>query len=134
MTVAVDTNVLLDLLTGRGPEAQKAEAALVAEQSKGELVICEIVYAELAAAFGGDAHRLDAFLGDAQIRLLHTPREALATAGRLWRQYRTEGGPRTRVVADFLVAAHALAAAEGLLTRDRGFYAKRFKDLRIITP
>ena len=134
MAIAVDTNVLLDLLAGESAPAARAEAALLEHQSKSALIISEIVYAELAAAFAGDAGKLDAFLSDAQIHLQQTPREALAMAGKYWRQYRAEGGPRTRVVADFLVAAHALALADGLLTRDRGFYAARFKDLRIIHP
>ncbi len=134
MTTAVDTNVLLDLLTGDAVSADKARNALVEGESRGGMVICEIVYAELAAAFAGDSKRMGSFLADAHIRLVRTPTEALAHAGALWRRYRAAGGPRTRIVADFLVAAHAIAAADCLLTRERGFYARYFKSLRVVAP
>jgi len=134
VTSAVDTNVLLDLLAGDAASADKARNALVEAESRGGMVICEIVYAELAAAFSGDSKRLESFLADARIRLVRTPAEALAQAGALWRRYRASGGPRTRVVADFLVAAHAIATAGCLLTRDRGFYGRYFKALRVVAP
>src|SRR3972149_3294277 len=60
--------------------------------------------------------------------------EAALHAGTAWRRYRAAGGPRTRAIADFLIASHALAQADRLLTRDRGFSRRYFEDLAIIDP
>ena len=44
------------------------------------------------------------------------------------------GGRRQRVVADFLIGAHAQLQAERLLTRDRGFYRAYFTGLCVLDP
>jgi predicted nucleic acid-binding protein len=60
--------------------------------------------------------------------------ESAALAGTAWRRYRDAGGPRSRLVADFLIGAHARTHADRLLTRDRGFYRRYFADLAVIDP
>ena len=60
--------------------------------------------------------------------------EAAETAGGMWAAYRRSGGPRTRVVADFLIAGHASRHADTLLTRDRGFGREHFAGLPVIDP
>src|SRR5436309_15840608 len=60
--------------------------------------------------------------------------KAAALAGDAWRSYRRRGGERERVIADFLVGAHARSQADRLLTRDRGFYRSAFSGLRLVEP
>lgn len=131
---AVDTNVLLDVLVSGSPFGDGSARALAAAREEGALVISEIVLAELAAAFGGDAERRDSFLADVGIRLLRSDPDTLAAAGRIWRRYRDAGGPSGRILPDFLVGAHALAHTDRLLTRDRGVYRAWFEGLAIVDP
>ncbi len=58
----------------------------------------------------------------------HSPRDCRGGG------YRSRGGTRRRVLPDLIIGAHAMARAERLLTRDRGFYRSSFAKLRILEP
>lgn len=56
-------------------------------------------------------------------------------AGELWRKYCIairRKRDRDRIVADFLIGAHAKLQSEALLSRDRGFFLGHFKGLHLI--
>ncbi len=91
MTTAVDTNVLLDLLGGEPLLASAARRALDLAVGEGSLVLCPIVYSELAAGFGqGD--QLEQFLHDLGLRVDSFSSEALWRAGEAWLGYARRRG------------------------------------------
>ena len=133
MITAVDTNVLLDVF-GADPKFSPASAeALRRCLREGALVVSEVVWAEIATVFG-DAGRFRDAMHKLPASFLPMTEEAAIRAAEAWRRYRAGGGTRNRIAADFLIGAHALVAADRLLTRDREFYRRYFAGLRVIDP
>ena len=92
------------------------------------MIISEIVYAELVPNFE-DRARLESARRDTDVQLSPIDSDVAWEAGRRWAEYRRAGGPRTRILPDFLLGAHALLKADQFLTRDRGFYESYFPEL-----
>jgi len=131
MITAVDTNVLLDVFGADAKYGIRSANALRSCLREGALVACGAVWAETAVAFPAEAPFLEAMrsLGVSFSPLDET---AASRAADAWRRYRARGGRRERVVADFLIGAHALVRCDRLLTRDRGFYRDYFRDLAVL--
>ena len=133
MITAVDTNVLLDVLRAHPDSRPASLQALRRCLAEGGLVACDVVWAEVASEF------LSPDDGRHALELLTVGYDSIAqatalAAGIRFREYRARGGPRTRILPDFLVAAHATSHADRLLTRDRGFYRSYFSDLVVVDP
>jgi hypothetical protein len=133
MITAIDTNILLDVLTADDNFYQMSADAIEFSATSGSLIICDLVYAELCVHFRSQ-RECDAFLDGNQIRMEALTKEAHFLASRAWRTYRKQGGQRTRILADFLIGAHAEIQATRLLSRDRGFYGKMFPSLNVYDP
>jgi predicted nucleic acid-binding protein len=130
---SVDTSVLLDVFNADPSFGPRSSEALRQCLRDGRVIACDVVWAELGAFFAsseaiGDAMRRVGIDFDALTI------EAALLAGATWRRYRERGGARDRVIADFLIGAHASAQAERLLTRDRGFYRAYFARLPLLDP
>jgi hypothetical protein len=134
MITAVDTNVLLDVFTNDPSFGQASACALRACLAEGALVACDVVWAETLSVFPDD-RLFERTMAQLQLSFSPLTATAASRAGRLWRSARDRKLPRhERVVADFLVAAHAAECADRLLTRDRGLYRTYFKGLALLDP
>ena len=133
MITAIDTNILLDILLPNEAFYEASACALQNSAGGGSLVISDIVYAEICMHFDTRLD-CDAFLESIDIRVEALTRESHFLASRAWRTYRSQGGKRTRILADFLIGAHAQNQATRLLSRDRGFYRGLFPGLDVLDP
>ncbi|MBI3332561.1 MAG: PIN domain-containing protein [Candidatus Omnitrophica bacterium] len=135
MITAVDTNILLDVLLPDPVFGETSLDKMRLASREGAVVICEIVYAE-AAGFFQRQSALDHFLRETGIHPTPSTSETLWKAGELWRHFRLERpnarAAARRLLADFLIGAHALLQAERLLTRDQRFYRSLFSGLRLL--
>ena len=133
MITAVDTNVLLDLFTADARHGAASREALRRCWAEGSLIACDVVWAEVAAAFPNAAAASRALVG---LEVAYDPidHDTALAAGMAWRRYRSAGGTRRRILPDLLIGAHATSRAERLLTRDRGFYRAQFKGIVILEP
>lgn len=152
MTVALDTNILLDVLLPDPDNKDPSFNLLTRYMKTDQLIISEIVYSELASQFSREKLLID-FLNDTNINLVASSQKALWIAAAAWKKYIGSRDKtlqcshcgkkevfrcskcysiitsRQHIISDFLIAGHALVESDKLLTRDRGFYRTYFAEL-----
>lgn len=131
MITSIDTNILLDIFLPDPAHGKTSLTALEKAYKEGALVICNIVYAELAPQFGG-RELLDRSLGKMGIEVVPLNNEAAHLAGLSWSAYRKKAKTRERIITDFLIGAFSKTQADRFLTRDRGFYRDYFNGLALV--
>ena len=137
MTTAIDTNVIIALWEHDPILRGSAREALESAFEKGALVVAAPVFAELMAANRTEAF-LDSFFEDCGIRIdWLLDEDVWRLAGRAFAAYgarrRRHGapGPR-RILADFLIGAHAVRLGCPLMTMDRRLYRTAFPELVLL--
>ena len=155
MITAIDTNILLDILIQDENFYLHSRKLIDEYNAKGQLIICEIVYSELASQFPSQADLKD-FLTDTGIKLIISNENSLSLAGDRWKLYvknrenkiqctacgkkmsiicsecKNTISFRQHIISDFIIGAHALIYADLILSRDRGYYKTYFQDLFIV--
>ncbi len=131
MITAVDTNILIDIFANDPEFCAVSATALRNCLNEGAVMASDLVWCETRAAFGAESEFEHAML-TAGIGFLATSKAAASLAGVTWKKYRASGGRRVRVIADFMIGAHAQAQCDRLLTRDRGFYRSYFGKLVVV--
>jgi predicted nucleic acid-binding protein len=129
----VDSNVILDVVTGDEEWLDWSASALAARADAGPLVVNPIIYAEVSAGFERIEDVEAALPGDYYVRQA-LPWEAAFLAGRSFVRYRRRGGQRRSPLPDFYIGAHATIAGLTLLTRDARRYRANIPKLRIFSP
>ena len=139
MRTAVDTNVFIALFSGDEETSSAAREALEEARVGGPIGISPAVYAELVA--GRDASFVTTFLSEKDIEVdWDLDRDVWGEAGERYGEYararrRRKGDPGSRrILADFLIGAHALRRAGALLTSDTGIYRTYFTELEVLAP
>ena len=137
MTTAVDTNVVIALWDRDPTLSLAAQTALEAAFGRGGLVVAAPVFAELLAAPGRTEAFINSFFEDTGVTVDWALSESIwRSAGRAFQKYaerrrkHRDSGTR-RILADFLIGAHAQVLGYRLLTLDEGLYQAAFPTLTI---
>jgi predicted nucleic acid-binding protein len=131
--ILVDTNVLLDLVTGNPQWAQWSRRQLDVAAAQDEIAINDIVYAELSVGYS-TIEELEAMIRHAGLVRSAIPRAALFLAGKAFQTYHAAGGAKTGVLPDFFVGAHAVISDSALITRGAARYRTYFPGIALIAP
>ncbi len=129
--IHIDTNVIIDVMSDNSEFFATSSTAL-RELMPGTGAIGPLVYAELAT--GTTKDDLDGALSHIGLTLMSMSDRALYQSGQAFASYRNRGGTRERMLADFLIGAHALIDGTALMTRDPKRYRTAFPDLKLIEP
>jgi predicted nucleic acid-binding protein len=137
MTTVIDTNILI-ALWDIDPQLNTAvQKALDHAQGRGPLVVPGAVYAELLALPGRTEKMLDEFFAATGIRVeWESSEQVWRVAGRTFQGYVSRRSTRKtemprRILADFLIGAHASVHRYRLLTFDQRLYKAAFPKLEI---
>ena len=113
MITSIDTNVLFDLFRTDSPHHSRSRGWLRDAYDRGAIIVCDLVYAEVVPEFA-DKASLDEALREIGATLSPIDSSIAYEAGLRWKLYRGAGGPRIRIITDFLIGAHALATADSV--------------------
>jgi predicted nucleic acid-binding protein len=138
-TTAIDTNVIIALWHDDPALSQAAETALDGAFNRGRLVVSAPVFAELIAAPGRSEAFVTSFLEENGVAIDWILTESIwRSAGRAFQAYaerrrRQKDRSTRRILADFLIGAHAQSYGYRLLSLDERLYRAAFPTLKIET-
>ena len=133
MTVLVDTNVILDIVTNDPAWKPWSLAQVNGLAINSQLVINDVIFAELAPGFER-FEEVDELVSDMGLVWRPFTRAALFLASKVHQRYRQQSGTKEGVLPDFFIGAQAAVEDLRLLTRDTRRYRTYFPTVELITP
>jgi predicted nucleic acid-binding protein len=138
MTTSIDSNVIAALWHPSHISNRDAVRVLGRARARGKLVVCAPVYSELMAGPLRDEASLDLFFSETGIAVDWVIEEEIwresgkAYRGFAHRRKRSGGDVPRRILADFVIGAHALVRGCSLLTLDGKHYKAAFPTLPVL--
>ncbi len=133
---SLDTNMVITSLDSSDPNQKTAQQAILKAVKLGPLLICPPVYAELRASENWE-HQIGFFLESTGIQVAWAmPESVWDRAGQALGSYarlRKGGQLPRRILADFLIGAHAEHHGLALLSFDDTIYKAVFPQVRLIS-
>lgn len=137
MRTALDTNILSAILSNEPTAAAIAQQLGVA-RSDGALLLSPAVYSELLAHPNVSESLVNRFLEDTGVVVdFLLSEEIWVEAGRRFaryarRRHRSGHGQPKRLLADFVIGAHALLQADRFMTLDAARFKQDFPELKLL--
>jgi predicted nucleic acid-binding protein len=134
---AIDSNVFSAIWSGEASAAPAADK-LGAAKMDGALLISPFVFAELLAYPGATESHVRGFLERTGVAIDYRLQEAVwDETGRRFARYairrrQSFGKSPRRLLADFLIGAHALVQADRLFTFDPTVYQQDFPEVKLL--
>jgi predicted nucleic acid-binding protein len=132
--IFLDSNIFIALLNddGASERGAKLQAALATAASQAPLATNLIVFAEVATGLA-KPESLAATFEQLTVEIADLTPSIALRAAQAFREYRRRGGPRSTMLPDFLIAAHAATLGATLMTGDKRL-ASYFPELTFLTP
>ena len=131
--VLVDSNILLDVLTGDPKWSAWSGETLAEIGDTARLAINAVIYAEISVRFSR-IEDLDEALPASLVAREAIPVEAAFLAAKAFVAYRQRGGASATTLPDFFIGAHAAVAGYRLATRAPARYRSYFPAVELIAP
>jgi len=131
--IVVDTNIIVDITAPDPVWERWSLDHLAGGLAIGELIINDIVFAELASRYN-EVSSVERVVTEFGLSLRPLSKSAQFLAGHAFARYRRTGGAKTNVLPDFFISAQAIDLDAPLLTRNPKPYRTYFPDIELISP
>ncbi len=132
MSILVDTNVIIDIITDDSNWADWSIKAME-QHADHDLLINPAIYAELCFGYNS-VEEVDYLIRQFGLKFQEVPKAGLFRAAKAFKQYKKRGGSKDFVLPDYFIGGHAEASNYPIMTRDIKRYKSYFPAIDLICP